>query len=183
MPAPDPRRVIDAIWRIEAARVIGGQILRVAAIDRPALERDDFKFNVNILLGGQIKGQAPDLYLVYPQGNPLRATEESPYLQIGESKYGRPILDRGIVFERTTLEEAARYAVISLDSTMRSNVTVGPPIDLAMYATDELNITRQRRFPDRDPDLLRIHGQWESALRKAVSELPSIEFKSSVKPQ
>ena len=78
-----------------------------------------------------------DLYLVYPQGNPLAATEDSPFLQIGECKYGRPILDRGVRYERTTLEDAARYALISIDSTIRSNVTVGPPIDLLVYATDD----------------------------------------------
>jgi putative proteasome-type protease len=165
----------------DAARIIGQQILRVAELDRAALERDEFKFNVHFLVGGQVKGHAPDLYLIYPQGNPLRATEESPYLQIGESKYGRPILDRGVVFERTTLEEAARYALISIDSTMRSNVTVGPPIDLAIYTADELDVTRQRRFPDRDPDLMRIHAQWEHSLRKAVSELPNIDFSPPTK--
>jgi putative proteasome-type protease len=79
---------------------------------------------------------------VYPQGNPLSASEDSPYLQIGDSKYGRPILDRGVRYEHTTLEEAAKYALISIDSTMRSTVTVGPPIDLLVYGTDELQISR-----------------------------------------
>jgi putative proteasome-type protease len=128
------------------------------------------------LLGGQVRGEPPDLYLIYPQGNPLAATEESPYLQIGECKYGRPILDRGVSFEHTNLEEAAKYALISLDSTMRSNVTVGPPVDLLVYATDELQISRQRRFTAKDHDLRDIHSQWEHALRKAVRELPEIRF-------
>jgi putative proteasome-type protease len=131
----------------DAARVIGDQIRHVAERDRAALERDKYEFNVSVILGGQIQGAPPGLYLVYPQGNPLSATEDSPYLQIGECKYGRPILDRGIRFEQTTLEEAAKYAMISLDSTMRSNVTVGPPIDLMVYGRDELQITRHRRFP------------------------------------
>ena len=114
--------------------------------------------------------------MIYPQGNPLQATEDSPYLQIGECKYGRPILDRGIRYERTSLEDAARYALISLDSTIRSNVTVGPPIDLLVYAKDELRINRYRRFSAKDPDLLAIHVQWETALRKAVAELPPVRF-------
>lgn len=160
----------------EAARAIGEQIRRVAAIDRAALEQDTYRFNVHLLLGGQIKGHPPDLYLIYPQGNPLRATEDSPYLQVGECKYGRPILDRGIRYEHTTLDEAARYAVISLDSTMRSNVTVGPPIDVLLYAKDDLKVTKHRRFPDRDPEMLKIHGQWEQSLRRAVSDLPTINF-------
>src|SRR3954453_20090864 len=124
----------------DAARVVGNQIRRVSDLDRAALERDDFRFNVHLLLGGQVRGEPPGLYLVYPQGNPLAATEDSPYLQIGECKYGRPILDRGVRYDRTSLEEAAKYALVSLDSTMRSNVTVGPPIDLLVYGKDELRV-------------------------------------------
>ncbi len=160
----------------DAARVVGDQVRRVSQIDRAALEQDDYKFNVHILLAGQIRSERHDLYLVYPQGNPLRATEDSPFLQIGECKYGRPILDRGVRYDQTTLEDAARYALISLDSTMRSNVTVGPPIDLLIYKKDELRVARQRRFHAKDPDLQAIQTHWEQALRRAVQELPSIDF-------
>jgi putative proteasome-type protease len=160
----------------DACRVIGREINRVAEIDRVALERDDFKFNVHFLLGGQIRGESPGLYLIYPQGNPLSASQDSPFLQIGECKYGRPILDRGIRYQTTTLEEAAKYALISIDSTMRSNVTVGPPIDMILYQADELTITRRRRLTGNDPDLLDVHASWEQALRKAMQELPLIRF-------
>jgi len=160
----------------DAARAVGEQVRRVAELDRPTLERDDYKYNVHILLAGQIRGQDHDLYLIYPQGNPLRATEDSPYLQIGECKYGRPILDRGIRFDRTSLEDAARYALISIDSTMRSNVTVGPPIDLLLYRRDDLRVTNYRRFAEKDPDLMAVHTQWEQALRRAVQELPAVRF-------
>jgi putative proteasome-type protease len=160
----------------DAARVLGAQVRRVAELDRPALERDDYSFNVHLLLGGQIGQEPPNLYLVYPQGNPLCATEDSPYLQIGECKYGRPILDRGVRYRLTTLEEAAKFALISLDSTMRSNVTVGPPVDLLIYRGGDLCVKRYRRFTPKDPDLQRIHLQWEHALRKAVLELPEISF-------
>jgi putative proteasome-type protease len=160
----------------EAARVVGEQIRYVAELDRKALEQSDYKFNVHIILAGQIRGQPHDLYLIYPQGNPLRATEDSPYLQIGECKYGRPILDRGVRYDHTTLDDAARYALISLDSTMRSNVTVGPPIDLLICGRDELKLDRYRRFPERDPDLLAIHAQWEQALRQAVQALPTVRL-------
>jgi putative proteasome-type protease len=160
----------------DAARVVGEQVRLVSALDRRALEQDQYSFNVHIILGGQVRGEEPDLYMIYPQGNPLRASEDCPYLQIGECKYGRPILDRGIRFGSTTLEDAARYALISIDSTMRSNVTVGPPIDLLVYVRDELGLSRARRFADKDPDLLAIHAQWEQALRKAVHELPEIRF-------
>ena len=162
----------------DAARVIGEQVRRVSDMDRGALEKDEFRFNVNFILGGQVRGEAPGLILIYPQGNPLQASEDSPYLQIGETKYGRPILDRGIRFEKTTLEEASKYALLSLDSTMRSNVTVGPPIDLLAYGVDELEITRQRRFTATDPDLLKMGMRWEQALRQAVARLPQIRFRA-----
>jgi putative proteasome-type protease len=160
----------------DAARVVGEVVRRVAKMDREALERDEYKFNVHFLLAGQVKGQPPDLFLIYPQGNPLQATEDSPYLQIGETKYGRPILDRGIRYDQTTLEEAAKYALLSLDSTMKSNVTVGPPIDLLAYSVDDLDITRQRRFGADDPDLVKIRTRWEQALRGAVQRLPELRF-------
>ncbi len=160
----------------DAARVVGTQVRRVADIDRASLERDSIQFNVHLLVGGQVRGEAPQLYLVYPQGNPLSATVDAPFLQIGESKYGRPILDRGVRFEQTSLEEATKYALISLDSTMRSNVTVGPPVDLLVYRADDLRITRQRRLDEKDPELSQIRKQWEQSLRRAVRELPDIVF-------
>jgi putative proteasome-type protease len=160
----------------EAARVIGDQVRRVRDVDCEYLERDGYNFNVHFLLGGQIGAEPPQLYMIYPQGNPLRAAEESPFLQIGETKYGRPILDRGIKFDKTSLEEAAKYALISIDSTMRSNVTVGPPIDLVAYTAGELRINRYRHFEENDPDLLQTRRQWEQVLRRAVHELPLITF-------
>jgi putative proteasome-type protease len=151
----------------DAARIVGEQVRRVSEMDRAALERDEYKFNVHVILGGQVRGQPPDLFLIYPQGNPLRASEDSPFLQIGECKCGRPILDRGIRFEKTGLEEAAKYALLSLDSTMRSHVTVGPPIDLLAYPSDELAPTRHRRFAADDPDLIKIRTRWEQAFRRS----------------
>jgi putative proteasome-type protease len=165
---------VDSMY--EAARVVGDQVRKVREVDREPLEKDGYHFNVHFLLGGQIGLEAPQLYMIYPQGNPLRAAEESPYLQIGETKYGRPILDRGIKFDKTTLEEAAKYALISIDSTMRSNVTVGPPIDLIAYHPDELKITRHRRFMENDPHLQQTRKQWEQVLRRAVHELPLVTF-------
>lgn len=160
----------------DAARVVGNMVRRVADLDRAALAQDNYSFNVNLLLGGQIGAERHDLYLIYPQGNPLCASEDSPYLQIGECKYGRPILDRGVRYTDTTLSQAAKYALISLDSTMRSNVTVGPPIDLMVYPTGTLALNQHRRFADKDPDLQEIHSRWERALRAAVQDLPEIVF-------
>jgi putative proteasome-type protease len=160
----------------EASRCVGGHVRDVAALDREFLERDKIGFAVNLLVGGQIRGEQPQLYLVYAQGNPLRCTRLSPFLQIGESKYGRPILDRGIRFAETTLEQAAQYALISLDSTMRSNVAVGPPIDLLVYANDDLAVKRYRRLTATDPDLRDIRSNWERELRHAIGMLPQIDF-------
>ena len=160
----------------DAARCVGQAVRAVSDLDRVALERDEMKFNVNLLLGGQIRGEKSNLYLIYPQGNPLRASEDSPYLQIGDAKYGRPILDRGIRYAETSLEEAAKYALISLDSTMRSNVTVGPPIDMAVIGEGEMDISRRARFAASDPVLYSIHVQWEQSLRRAVQDLPPVPF-------
>lgn len=167
----------------DAARVVGETIRRVSDLDRTSLERDGLSFNVHMLLGGQIKEESdeifpPELYLVYPQGNPIRATSDTPYIQIGESKYGRPILDRGIRYDHTSSEEAVKYALISIDSTMRSNSTVGPPVDLLVYEKDTFKLDGHRRFHASDPDLRAVHQQWEMALRKAVQELPAISLEA-----
>ena len=159
-----------------AARAVGACVRKVADIDREALMKDDYSFNIHLLLGGQVRGEAPDLYLIYPQGNPICATQDSPYLQIGEVKYGRPILDRGIDARTTSLEAAGKYALLSLDATMRSNVTVGPPIELIQYRNDSLDIEEYRRFSAADPELDLIHARWEQALRRVVEDLPNIRF-------
>jgi putative proteasome-type protease len=159
-----------------AARVVGDCVRRVSDLDRDALKKDDFNFNIHLLLGGQVKGEKPNLFLIYPQGNPLSANEDSPYLQIGEVKYGRPILDRGIVFDSTSLEVAGTYALLSLDAAMRSNVTVGPPLEILLYQKDSLDFGRYRRFAADDPELALIHARWELALRRAVEELPNVQF-------
>ena len=162
----------------DAARLVGDCVRRVSDLDRAALERDQFSFNVNLLLGGQVKGaEPPTLYLIYPQGNPLRATEDSPYLQLGEVKYGRPILDRGVDY-RTPLASAAKYALLSFDAAIRSNVTVGPPIELLLYRKDSFELGAYRRFGAADEDLTNIHSTWETSLRRAVEQLPQIEFQS-----
>ena len=161
----------------QAARIVGDCVRRVSAMDREALERDQYTFNVHLLLGGQVRNaDPPSLYLIYPQGNPLRATEDSPYLQLGECKYGRPILDRGVDWQ-TPLETAAKYALLSFDAAIRSNVTVGPPIELVLYRKDTFRLTQYRRFLASDADLNMIHSSWETSLRRAVQQLPEIEFR------
>jgi putative proteasome-type protease len=167
----------------DAARCVGSEVRAVSALDREFMERDKIGFSVSLLVGGQIRGEPPQLYMIYAQGNPLRCTRASPFLQIGESKYGRPILDRGLRFGQTTLEQAVTYAVISIDSTMRSNVAVGPPIDLLVYRNDDLAIHRYRRLDASDPELGEIRSRWEQALRHAINTLPNIQFPDSPSEQ
>jgi putative proteasome-type protease len=158
----------------EAAREVGEAVRQVSELDRASLERDSYSFNCHFLLGGQVRGEAPRSFMIYPQGNPLSATEDSPYLQLGECKYGRPILDRGIVYESTSLKTAAKYAILSFDATMRSNVTVGPPIELILYRRDSFHLDGYRKFRDKDPELETIHALWERSLRNAVEDLPDL---------
>ena len=160
----------------EAARAVGRCVRAVSDLDRDALAKDDYSFNIHLLLGGEVAGGEPELYLIYPQGNPICATEDSPYLQIGEVKYGRPILDRGIDARTTSLDSASKYALLSMDATMRSNVTVGPPVELVLYRRGTLHFDNYRRFLSGDPELELIHGRWEQALRRVVEELPTIHF-------
>jgi len=162
----------------EAAREIGQAVRQVSEMDRAALEKDGFSFNVHLLLSGQIRGETPKSFLIYPQGNALSANEDSPFLQLGEYKYGRPILDRGIVFGSTSLKVAAKYALLSFDATMRSNVTVGPPIELLLYRKDSFQLDLYRRFKDADPELEMIHAHWERSLRHAVEDLPDIRMET-----
>jgi len=170
--------IVRAATFYDAVRCVGRHVREVSALDREYMERDKVAFSVNLLVGGQIRGEAPQLYLIYAQGNPLRCTRLSPFLQIGEAKYGRPILDRGIRFGVTTLDQAVKYAIISIDSTMRSNVAVGPPIDLLVYANDDLAVTRYRRLDATDADLVEVRSSWERELRAAIGKLPQIDIPS-----
>ncbi len=166
----------------EAARAVGACVRAVSDMDRDALAKDDYSFNIHLLLGGEVAGGEPELYLIYPQGNPICATQDSPYLQIGEVKYGRPILDRGIDARTTSLDAASKYALLSMDATMRSNVTVGPPVELLQYHRGTLHFGNYRRFFSGDPELELIHGRWEQALRRVVEDLPNIHFGSENAP-
>jgi putative proteasome-type protease len=163
----------------DAARELGECVRQVAELDRAALERDNYSFNVHLLVGGQVRGEDPALYMIYPQGNPISATDESPFLQLGEYKYGRPLLDRGIVFNSTSLMVAAKYALLSFDATMRSNGAIGPPIELMLYRKNSLVLDCYRKFNHGDMELQTIHARWEQSLRRAVEDLPDLHFATS----
>lgn len=135
-------------------------------------------FRTTIILGGQILGEEPALYLIYPEGNCIAASQETPYLQVGESKYGKPILDR-IIRSHISLEEAARCALVSLDSTMKSNLTVGPPLDLAILPRDALNITHKLRLDLDTPYYAALKKAWGEQLERVFREaLPKFEWEN-----
>ena len=156
----------------DAARVLGSAVRRVYSQDAPSLKAAGVDFNMSGIFGGQIKGEAMRLFQVYSAGNFIEATAETPYFQIGESKYGKPILDR-ILRPTTTMEDAARCALVSLDSTIRSNLSVGMPIDMALVRSNELRVTRHKLIVGKDPYFASIRERWAAQLRKVFDELPA----------
>lgn len=129
----------------------------------------------SFIVGGQIAGRQPEIYLVYPQGNYISASPETPYLQIGENKYGKPILDR-VISGDTTLEDAARCALVSLDSTMRSNISVGPPFEVALYETGALAEPRRLKLDLGAPLYNTLQTRWNEGLQNAFRNLPRFEW-------
>lgn len=159
----------------DVAQYVGTKIREVQDHDRAWLEKDRIDFSANLLLGGQIQGEAPQLYLIYPQGNFIQATPETPFLQIGETKYGKPILDRTIRYN-TPLESVAKCALLSIDSTMKSNISVGPPIHLTMYEKDSFIIRHTLELRLGDPYLAKIRKLWEDFVKQAFDAMPNIEW-------
>lgn len=129
-----------------------------------------YDHSASFIFGGQIGTASPELYLIYSAGNHICATLETPYQQIGEVKYGKPILDR-IIRRNTSLEEAALCALVSMDSTMRSNATVGPPIEVLIYERDSLRLDRRFYFPPDDAYLLELKQAWDHKIKEAFSGL------------
>ncbi len=138
-----------------------------------------FSAEASFIIGGQIDGRPHRVYLVYPQGNYITTSEETPYLQIGETKYGKPVLDR-FIRPGTSLDEAVVCALVSMDSTMRSNASVGPPIEVLRYDRDSLVVRYYLRLEADDPYLLEIRRSWTEGLRRALQELPPADWASSV---
>ncbi|MGD2118253.1 MAG: peptidase [Chromatiales bacterium] len=126
--------------------------------------------SASFILGGQVLGGRPEIFMIYPEGNFIAATREHPYQQIGEVKYGKPILDR-IITGETSLEQAATCAMVSMDSTMRSNATVGPPIEVLIYVNDSLQLNRRFAFKADDPYLIELKQAWDAKLKESFSEL------------
>lgn len=165
----------------EIARYIGGKTRQIQEQDRSWLEKDRIDFKCTFLLGGQIQGEEPELYMIYSQGNCIQASRETPFLQIGEAKYGKPILDRVLSFD-TSLEAAAKCALLSIDSTMKSNISVGPPINVVMYEADSFKIRYELRLDRGAPYLAQIRRFWESHLNEAFERMPNVDWDQSLEP-
>lgn len=157
------------IWNctslFDAARVLGSAVRRVYAQDGAALKNAGIDFNASFILGGQIGNEAMRLFLVYSPGNFIEATRETPYFQIGESKYGKPILDR-VITPATPLAEAAKCALVSMDSTLKSNLSVGLPLDLLVYRRDALASSDYVVIDDKNPYFQMIRSTWGQRLRE-----------------
>jgi len=162
-------------YLFEVAQYVGELSQREQERHGPALREAGISPEANFIVGGQIRGQMSGLYLVYPQGNYIAASPEMPYLQIGETKYGKPILDR-IVRPTTTLDDAARCALVSIDSTMRANISVGPPIELAVYARDRFDPIHRLNLGAGDTLLTETQKRWSEGLRQAFQQLPRFDW-------
>ena len=139
------------------------------------MQQSNVSFEASFIVGGQIQGMAPEIFHVYPQGNYITASPETPFLQIGETKYGKPILDR-IIGPTTSLEDAARCALVSLDSTIRSNISVGPPVELAVYEINSLEEPRHLKLTLNSPMYKSLQKSWNEGLRRAFLRLPRFEW-------
>jgi putative proteasome-type protease len=164
-------RLIDQTSMFQAAQLVGRAIRRVFATDGNALEQHAAAFDVSILLAGQMKGREPRLFMLYKAGNFIEATADSPYLQIGEHKYGKPILDRAVAYQ-TDLYDALKLGLISMDSTMRSNLGVGLPVDLVVLRRGTLGFEVNRRIEAGEPYFHDLRERWSYALRKAHTDIP-----------
>ena len=164
--------IYQASNMFNAARVVGDALREIHERDGESLKEQGHEFNGTFILGGQIKGEEPRLFHVYSAGNFIESSLDTPYFQIGESKYGKPIIDR-VITRSSSLAQAAKCALVSMDSTIRSNLSVGPPLDLAIIRRDEFRLATHISI-DMDNEYFRmIRTRWGFALKEVFSELPN----------
>jgi putative proteasome-type protease len=147
----------------------------VEARDGRHLEENDLSFNASLIVGGQVKGEPMRLFRIYAEGNFIEAGEDTPFLQTGEVKYGKPIIDR-VLTRTTSLADATKCVLVSFDSTMRSNLSVGMPIDLLAYARDSLEVGIRRRFEHHDAYFDALSKAWSEGTREVFSRLPELRW-------
>ena len=169
-----PEDLYAAGSMFDVARIVGDRLRTTIAHDGPAVQAYGDPSG-SFLVGGQIAGEAPRLFQIYPAGNFIEASLRSCFLQIGETKYGKPILDRALNPE-TSLDEAAKLALLSFDATMRSNLSVGMPIDLVCYERDSLVLRMRRRFEPSDPYFTALSASWSEGVRMVFQELPELAW-------
>jgi putative proteasome-type protease len=163
--------LMNAQSMFDATRLVGDALREVKTRDGPYLVQNNVDSSANFIVGGQVRGEPPRLFQVYGEGNFIEATADTPYFQIGESKYGKPVIDR-VITRATSLSAATKCILVSFDSTMRSNISVGLPIDLVSYETGALRVRMQRRIDESDPYFRRVHEQWGEGLRRVFADLP-----------
>ena len=169
-PESEPITIWNATSMYDAARVLGAAIRRVHERDAEALKSAGVEFNASMVLGGQIKGEAMRLFQLYSPGNFIEATFETPYFQIGESKYGKPVLDR-VRTPDTALDEAAKCALVSMDSTLKSNLSVGLPLDMVVYEVDQLHSDKVVCIDQDNPYFQMMHNSWGQKLREVFDSI------------
>jgi putative proteasome-type protease len=165
-----PITIWNAKSMFDATRVLGAAVRRVYEQDGASLAASGIDFNASMIFGGQIAGEAMRLFLVYSAGNFIEATRETCYFQVGESKYGKPVLDR-MVTPATALDEAAKCALVSMDSTLKSNLSVGLPLDLLVYENNQFQTDRIVCIDDQNPYFQMIRGTWGQRLRQVFESI------------
>jgi putative proteasome-type protease len=167
------------IWSVstmfDVANLVSDAMRDIERRDGPFLEASDLKFNASFILGGQIAGEDMRLFRLYAEGNFIEAGTDTPFLQTGEAKYGKPILDLAVT-SSATMEDATKCVLVSFDSTMLSNLSVGMPIDLLCYARDSLQVTMRRRFDEGDVYFEALTRQWFEGTRKVFRDLPPLQW-------
>ncbi len=170
---------VPHLWGAEsmfdAAMLVSDAMRDVDRRDGQHLAASDLGFNASFILGGQIAGEPPRLFRIYAEGNFIEASVETPYFQTGETKYGKPIVDR-VITRSTALNDAAKCVLVSYDSTMRSNLSVGMPIDLICYERDSLAVRMRRRFDEGDEYFSALGQQWTEGTRQVFSRLPDLDW-------
>ena len=167
------------VWTVRTmfdfVTLVSDAVRSVGDRDRPHLAKSDLKFDASFIIGGQIKGEPPRLFRTYAEGNFVEAGTGTQYFQTGEAKYGKPIIDR-VVAPETSLSDATKCVLVSFDSTMRSNLSVAPPIDLVQYENDKLCLNHRRRFDIGDPDFAALSRDWSEGVRSVFRQLPNVRW-------
>jgi putative proteasome-type protease len=174
----DIETLMNAPTMFQAAQRVGRTVRQVQEVEGETLEAADVKFDVSFLLGGQIKGERPRLFMLYSAGNFIECTQDTPYLQIGEHKYGKPVLDRAITYD-IDLYDALKVGLVSVDSTMRSNLSVGLPLDVVIARRDGFDAELNYRIEPGEPYFHDLRERWSAALRAAHANIPRPPYKTA----